>query len=124
VQQGYPYETCGVLIGYPQQNIAIVTQVIQARNMNQERANDRFTLNPDDFMLAEREARDHQQDIIGIWHSHPDHPAKPSETDRVNAWENWSYVIISVSSQRILGITSWRLQNAVFSAEILLEGTP
>jgi proteasome lid subunit RPN8/RPN11 len=123
VQQGYPHETCGVLIGHQQQHVTTVTQVSHARNMNQERARDRFILNPDDFIQAEREARNHQQDIVGIWHSHPDHPAKPSETDRVNAWENWSYVIISVSSHSILDMTSWRLQNGAFFAESLIEGT-
>ncbi len=56
-------------------------------------------------------------EVVGIWHSHPDHPAEPSATDRAGAWEGWSYVIASVSSEGIPSVRSWRLCGARFLEE-------
>jgi proteasome lid subunit RPN8/RPN11 len=56
-------------------------------------------------------------EIIGIWHSHPDHPARPSETDRAAAWEGWSYLIASVTKHGVADLRSWRLQGKDFVEE-------
>jgi len=106
---GYPLETCGLLLGVRTAHRVIVHKVRQARNVNTERAHDRFELDPRDMLVAEMDARETDTEIVGIWHSHPDHPAEPSETDRQAAWEGWSYIILSVTKKRVVDVRSWRL---------------
>lgn len=119
VEAGYPHETCGVVIGRLESNQHVVIRVVEARNRNTERAHDRYDLHPEDFMRADRSARAEGLEIIGIWHSHPDHPAQPSETDRAAAWEGWSYVIASVTKQGVADLRSWRLEGKDFVEEKL-----
>lgn len=114
---GYPFETCGLLVGQQTNGHVAVKRVVQARNVNQERARDRYEFDPRDFMAAEEQARTAGLDIVGIWHSHPDHPARPSETDRAAAWEGWSYVILSVTRDGVRDLRSWRLSNEQFVEE-------
>ena len=114
IRAGYPHETCGLLVGRQdptQAGLACVERVAQARNLNQERAHDRYQLDPADFMQTDLDARAAGQEIVGIWHSHPDHPAEPSETDRLAAWPGWSYVIASVGAEGVTAVRSWRLDN-------------
>ena len=115
--QGYPRETCGLLLGVRMGDEHAVTEVRRARNLNVERAEDRYELDPDDFLAADREARAGGLDIVGIWHSHPDHPARPSATDRDGAWPGWSYVIVSVGREGVGEIRSWRLNGGDFEEE-------
>ena len=109
VMAGYPNETCGLIAGKARDSTVEVRDVMAARNLNTERAHDRYELAPDDMLAAEREAVRLGQDIVGIWHSHPDHPAEPSETDRLAAWAGWSYVILSVTREKVVEMRSWRL---------------
>lgn len=87
--------------------------------MNRVRARDRFELDPRDFLAAELAARRTGREIVGIWHSHPDHPAVPSETDRLAAWEGWSYLIAEVTRERAGALRSWRLVHDRFVEEAL-----
>lgn len=119
VRAGYPSETCGILIGRCGGQETVVEEVVAARNLNVERARDRYELDPADLLLADEAARDRDLEIIGVWHSHPDHPAVPSETDRTQAWRGWSYVIVSVSSRGIEDLRSWRLNGADFVEEVI-----
>ncbi len=109
VAAGYPHETCGLLIGRRRGERTEVERVEQARNRNTERARDRYDLDPDDQLAADLRAREDGLEIVGIWHSHPDHPARPSETDRSKAWEGWSYVIVAVTADGVADLRSWRL---------------
>lgn len=111
IAAGYPYETCGVLVGTTHGARVLVARQVQARNRNAERANDRYDLDPDDFRAADEAALADGLEIVGIWHSHPDHPARPSETDRLAAWPGWSYVIASVGEDGVTDIRSWRLDD-------------
>lgn len=117
VVAGYPYETCGLLIGSQENGVARIAGVVQARNLNTERAHDRYELHPEDFLAADKQARADNMEIIGIWHSHPDHPAQPSETDRTQAWDGWSYVIVAVTKDGIADLRSWRLKDNQFVEE-------
>ena len=117
VQQDYPCETCGLLLGVRMGDEHVVSRVRRAHNLNIERAEDRYELDPDDFLSADREARAAGLDIVGIWHSHPDHPARPSATDRDGAWPGWSYVIVSVGREGVREIRSWRLNGGNFEEE-------
>lgn len=110
-RRGYPEETCGLLIGKRSKSLVVVHQAVEARNLNSGRAHDRYELNPQDFLAADRQAAADGLEIVGIWHSHPDHPAQPSETDRAAAWEGWSYVIASITRNGIAGLRSWRLDS-------------
>jgi proteasome lid subunit RPN8/RPN11 len=56
-------------------------------------------------------------EVVGVWHSHPDHPARPSETDRNGAWEGWSYLILSVTAEGVPDLRSWRLRGEHFEEE-------
>ncbi|MCK6440077.1 MAG: M67 family metallopeptidase [Planctomycetes bacterium] len=117
VRAGYPHETCGVLTGVHADGRTEIRGVVEARNLNTERAHDRFELAPDDFVAADATARKAGLDVVGIWHSHPDHPAKPSKTDLERAWEGWSYIIVSVGKDGVKDIRSWRLWNGDFVEE-------
>ncbi|MDE0414682.1 MAG: M67 family metallopeptidase [Gammaproteobacteria bacterium] len=114
---GYPYETCGVLVGACADDGVRVEKVFQARNLNTERARDRYVLDPDDLMSADLAAREAGLEIVGFWHTHPDHPARPSETDREAAWDGYSYIILSVSGSRVEDLRSWRLNGEGFVEE-------
>lgn len=121
VQEGYPHETCGLLIGRQNAQQLEVEQVVGARNLNTERAHDRYEVDPEDFLCADRNARATGLEIVGVWHSHPDHPARPSETDRAAAWQGWSYIIASVTSTGIAELRSWRLNGEQFEEEVILS---
>ncbi|MGB7932177.1 MAG: M67 family metallopeptidase [Gammaproteobacteria bacterium] len=117
VRAGYPDETCGLLLGVRTGDAVAVRELVQARNLNRERARDRYELDPDDFLGADAWARTQGIEIVGIWHSHPDHPAYPSATDRDGAWAGWSYVIVSVDAEGVQELRSWRLNGERFVEE-------
>ncbi len=122
VRGGYPLETCGVLVGEQREGGAVVTGVVSARNIDTEHPADRYEVDPGDFMAADLAARAVGRELVAIWHSHPDHPARPSETDRAAAWSGWSYVIASVGAAGIGTLRSWRLTDeAHFVEEPLLD---
>ncbi len=109
VVDGYPFEACGLLVGRTTESGLEVVRAAQARNIEPERQRDRFQLAPDDWLAAENRARANGLEIIGIWHSHPDHPAKPSPTDLEAAWEGYAYAILSVAAQGVTDVRSWQL---------------
>ncbi|MBE9180465.1 M67 family metallopeptidase [Oculatella sp. LEGE 06141] len=85
----------------------------------------RFWIDPSDLLRGQRYARDRQLDIIGIYHSHPDHPAVPSECDRSLAWPQYSYIIVSVQQGSAQDLRCWSLDDRhQFQPEELLTVTP
>src|SRR5688500_10153369 len=78
---GYPLEVCGLLIGQRRNGVVEVNRVTQGKNLNQERARDRFELDPLHLVEMDESARRQGMEIVGVWHTHPDHPAQPSQTD-------------------------------------------
>lgn len=117
VAAGHPHEVCGLLIGRLDGDRVVVERVVQAGNLNTERAHDRYQLDPADFLAADKAARADGLDIVGIWHSHPDHPARPSITDLEAAWEGYSYLIIRVTAAGAQDFRSWRLHDSLFREE-------
>jgi proteasome lid subunit RPN8/RPN11 len=117
IRAGYPEETCGLFVGRVHGGRTEAARATHARNLNRERARDRYELDPADFMVADLAAREAGLEIVGVWHSHPDHPAEPSETDRAAAWEGWSYTIVEVNAGGIAALRSWRLQGQRFVEE-------
>lgn len=117
VRAGYPRETCGLLVGRQHGTDVEVCDAVAARNLIEERAEDRFELDPQDFLKADHAARAAGLELVGVWHSHPDHPAQPSATDREFAWEGWSYLILSVQQDGVQEMHSWRLADGEFVEE-------
>jgi proteasome lid subunit RPN8/RPN11 len=91
---GYPHEICGVMIG--PRGEKTVTEVKRARNIIVERARDRYEIDPHDQIRIEREADAAGLDIVGYYHSHPDHPAQASRFDTERAWAGYVYLIVAV----------------------------
>jgi proteasome lid subunit RPN8/RPN11 len=116
----FPEECCGFLLGNEQadgiRQITVIREVDNAKPGDKKR---RFEITGRDYMLAERFAQESGLLLLGIYHSHPGHPAVPSETDRLAAQPYFSYVIVSVVLDHINHIRSWRLnENAAFEEEI------
>lgn len=112
----YPEECCGVLIGSSRREgsdqemeLALVQQVLSIENERQDSRHNRFLITPETVLAAHRQARAAGLDVLGYYHSHPDHPAKPSEYDREHAWPGMSYLIVSVEGGEIADTRSWRL---------------
>lgn len=119
VSEGYPNETCGLLIGKHNADAIEVHDVTAARNLNRERAHDRFELDPQAFLAADEEARAAGLELVGCWHSHPDHAARPSETDRQFAWDGWSYIIASVTREGVQELRSFHFDGKRFSEQMI-----
>lgn len=110
----YPHEACGLLVGRTSARAAVVERVATARNLAVDRPADRYLLDPDDFRAADAAARRDGLDIVGIWHSHPDHPARPSATDLKAAWPGYSYLIVSLTATGVQERRCWRLDGDAF----------
>lgn len=117
VRAGYPREACGLLLGLEHAGLTRVRLALQARNLVLASDPERFELDPGDHVAAEREARRLGLALVGVWHSHPDHPAVPSAADRAAAWERWSYLILSVGAGGLAELRSWRLRGGGFREE-------
>lgn len=117
----FPDECCGFLFGTEQadgtRRISVIREVDNAKSGDKRR---RFEITGRDYMLAERIAQEKGLLLLGVYHSHPIHPAIPSEQDRVAAQPYFSYLIISIEPDHIDHIRSWRLnENAIFEEEII-----
>ena len=97
-EAAYPHEGCGVLIGSYQSEVVEVQEATSGRNLWTERLRDRYDLDPADIQAADRHARSLGLDVVGFWHSHPDHPARPSQFDSDRAWVDYAYLIVSTVS--------------------------
>ncbi|MCX7759601.1 MAG: M67 family metallopeptidase [Hydrogenothermaceae bacterium] len=118
-EEGYPFEICGFMIGKMDYNNGVreVVEVIQVENQNKERANDRFDISPKDYVKVESYADSKGLQIVGIYHSHPDHPDRPSQTDLMYALEDMSYIILSVKNGKAESFRSWYLKDKKFEEE-------
>lgn len=106
----YPVEGCGVLIGeYGGDGEASVVHATPGRNLLTERARDRYELDPGDIVAADAAARAEGLDVVGFWHTHPDHPARPSRFDTERAWPDYLYVICSTTGDGVADLRAWRL---------------
>ena len=108
-EAGYPLEVCGLLVGTVSHGHWHIQQIRPVANLNTERAADRFQLDPAAYQSIDRELRDTDLEIIGVYHSHPDCPAKPSPTDLSSAWEGFAYPIVSVCEGKAVEVRCWAL---------------
>lgn len=112
-EDAYPNECCGLLLGTLETGREAPAKIIRAvEPLDNERADsrhNRFLITPETFLRADRAARARGLDILGFYHSHPDHPAVPSEFDREHAWPVYSYIIVSVANGVSRDLNSWVL---------------
>lgn len=115
----YPYECCGFMLGQLSESGKEVHALKRADNDATEPKERRFLITPKAYMQAEKAARAQSMDIVGFYHSHPDHPAQPSQYDLDHAWPVLSYVIVSVQQGESADLTSWILNSdrSAFDAE-------
>ncbi|MDR4510001.1 MAG: M67 family metallopeptidase [Candidatus Brocadiaceae bacterium] len=106
VKKNYPFECCGLLIGTNTSEKRVV-EVRPVQNKNTKRTHDRYEIDGRTFDKVDKEAKKKGLQIIGIYHSHPDHPAIPSEFDTENAWSVYSYLIASREKGKKIDIRSW-----------------
>ena len=107
-ERGFPYEVCGMMFG-KRGNPSVVREVFECGNLSKLKPETRYDLDPRDYMKGEKLAREKGLDVLGIFHSHPDHPDKASETDRQAAWPGFSYVIMSIQKGKYASMRSWVL---------------
>lgn len=111
-EETFPHECCGFILGHTENNNKRVTSLLRASNTREDEArHDRFLISPDEFMQAETKAREQGMDVIGIYHSHPNAAARPSQVDQDHAWPWYSYIIVSIMNQRADHMHSWVLKD-------------
>ena len=106
----YPHECCGVLLGQFEGEVRLVTSIARCGNTRTDSPQNRYHIDPKELVRIQREARERGEDIIGFYHSHPDHPAQWSSTDLAEAhWLGCSYVITSVEKGKAVLTNSFEL---------------
>lgn len=98
-EETYPHECCGVLLGRSSDGLNEVEDAVRAGNTRTDSAHNRYQIAPQELVRIQRQARERGLDIVGFYHSHPDHPAQWSKTDFAEAhWLGCSYVITAVAN--------------------------
>lgn len=121
LKEAYPDEGCGFLFGADglEREIKEAVKVVNSKEGDKRR---RFEVKPLDYMKAERYAEENNLKLVGIYHSHPNHPARPSVHDLKQAFPYFSYIIVSVNEGEIADITSWQLdENGEFEQENIVN---
>lgn len=119
-KESYPNECCGVLIGNTLGSRKVFSSE-RATNINEERASDRYILDPKELNIIDKGARAACLDIIGFYHSHPDHTDRPSEFDRKEGQPGYTYMIVSVLEGTDIAVRCWMFnkENEPFREEII-----
>ncbi|PSB40953.1 hypothetical protein C7B67_27365 [filamentous cyanobacterium Phorm 6] len=136
-ESAYPEECCGLLLGTIAHIVKTLVEVVPTDNAWSAEAEEnwpeqkdlteqrRYAIRAEDMLRAMKHARDRNLDIIGIYHSHTDCPAVPSECDRTLAWAQYSYIIVSVRQGCSEDLRSWSLDtDGNFQAEEILAAEP
>ena len=105
-EETFPHECCGALVGHAH----TVASVVPLPNTTEEGPRRRFLVRPSDYRLAEQRASEVGGELLGFYHSHPDHPAHPSRYDLDHAWPTFAYVIVSVMAGTARDMTVWFLK--------------
>jgi proteasome lid subunit RPN8/RPN11 len=118
----YPFEACGVFVGRPAgADPAVVEDVVPVENRETEKPRVRYQIAPEDLIRIDRDSRQRGLEILGYFHSHPDHPARPSETDRQRAADTLSdgviHVVVAVENGEQATPTAWVFRDATQSFE-------
>jgi proteasome lid subunit RPN8/RPN11 len=127
--EAYPNECCGILFGRDLSDGACTRRIVERLEpmpnvWDEAEQKRRFAIDPLALMRAEKSASAQGHAVLGFYHSHPDHPARPSETDRQFGWPYYSYVIVSIANRQPVDMTSWVLdeQTETFARQDIEEG--
>lgn len=122
-EETYPHECCGILLGHMEGDSRSVTSAARCGNTRADSPQNRYNIDPRELVRIQREGRERGEDIVGFYHSHPDHPAQWSQTDLAEAhWIGCSYLITSVEKGKAAVTNSFELtgsleENKQFRAE-------
>lgn len=105
----FPDECCGFMLGKENGEERVIEQLIVVNNCKEGDKRRRFEISPSDYLNAERYADDNHLLLLGVYHSHPNHPSVPSEHDRIAAQPYFSYIILSVRKNEFVSVQSWKL---------------
>lgn len=106
----YPEEGCGFLLGAVRDGTNHVRAIRRVENRQATNRTRRYAITPNDYRTAQRAAAEQGLDIVGFYHSHPDHPARPSETDLAEAtFPGYTYAIVAVHDGSATDLTAWTL---------------
>lgn len=120
--QAFPDECCGFLFGTEKGDLRFLTDILVVNNAKEGDKRRRFEIAPKDYLKAEQYAFDRNLTLLSVYHSHPSHPAIPSEHDRVAAQPYFSYLIVSVYDRGRTNVRSWRLNDdQKFEEEVVSE---
>ncbi|MDR2791046.1 MAG: M67 family metallopeptidase [Campylobacteraceae bacterium] len=124
-EKEYPNECCGIILGKLKNSVKEAHELLNISNARDEaNRHNRFLITDEEFAKAALYAAKKDYEVLGIYHSHPDHPSAPSQYDLEYAWPFYSYVIISVEKGAAKLLTSWELQNdrTKFNQETITKG--
>ncbi len=110
-RETFPEECCGFLLGPPTEPRKVVS-LRRATNVVESNRGRRYVIDPREQLALSKELLGTGQDILGYYHSHPNHPAEPSEFDRSHAWPWWSYLILSIVDREPADLRAWVLDEA------------
>src|ERR1700724_3719874 len=121
-EETYPHECCGVLLGQMDNNVRSVSSVVRCGNTRNASPQNRYHIDPRELIRIQRQGRERGEDIVGFYHSHPDHPARWSPTDLAEAhWFGCSYVITCVEKGRAAETNSFELTGSDTSDNKLVD---
>ena len=110
----FPEECCGLLFGIFEEGVAVkrVNSSMRMDNVFEEKERyHRYTIDPKKYLIAEIDAQKRGEEVVGIYHAHPNAPAKPSQYDQNHAWPTLSYIIVEVREAKPLNVASWQLKD-------------
>jgi proteasome lid subunit RPN8/RPN11 len=125
-ERDYPHECCGLLLGLfangGEKSCAEIYPISNAREEAAKR--NRFLIRPEELLRGEQHAAAKGLEVVGFYHSHPDHPAAPSAYDLEHAWPVYSYIVVAVKAGHAEDLRSWEMQadRTRFSEEEILKG--
>ena len=106
----FPEECCGFMFGSFKDDMVIVDSIKVVKNNHPDLRSRRFIISPEDYINAEKYADENGLALVGVYHSHPNHPALPSETDRLAAMPGFTYVIYSIMDGKLADVSAWELE--------------
>lgn len=125
-ERSFPHECGGMLIGHfdAEAGKSVVELLPMENAMAEAEQHNRVLILPKDVLKAERYAREKKLDVVGYYHSHPDHPARPSQFDLDHALPVWTYIIVSVEAGKAVDVRAWEMENdrSKFNEEEITRG--
>jgi len=122
-ETAYPGECCGLLVGHFEGAEYVIRRAEPCRNLREGDANDRFEVDPQDYLRIDKAASQDGLEVIGVYHSHPDHAPRPSRFDAQVAFPGFAYLIVAVRSGSVAGMRSWLLESDGAFVEQVIETT-